>query len=372
MTLTNKLTAIGDAIRNKTGSTNLLTLDEMATAISGITGGGGGFDEEDLTFTGDCSYKFNHNSWTNFINKYGSQMKTRDITDATYMFSRNDKVKNIPFAINLSSNGASLKYMLEGTDGLVTMPRITGKVTSFEYMFDYCGLKELPDDWTDEIDFSYANSNNMSSQKGLFCRLQKLRKITEGAMKNFGGCPSRSTSYSMYKEMFYYNYALSDIEGIPVDVATYTSNAFSDTFKNCYRLKKATFAMDNGVPKTANWKSQTISLENVGYGNSIYLTGAAGMTDGFEIKDEESYNNFKDEETAYATTLAYSRYNHDSAVETLNSLPDTSAYLASKGGTNTIKFTGNSGSSTDAGAVNTLTEEEIAVATAKGWTVTFA
>jgi hypothetical protein len=63
----------------------------------------------------------------------------------------------------------------------------------------------------------------------------------------------------------------------------------------------------------------------------------------------------------------YARYNHDSAVNTINSLPDTSAY-----GTNTIKFRGIAGSATDGGAINTLTEEEIAVATAKGWTVSFA
>lgn len=68
--------------------------------------------------------------------------------------------------------------------------------------------------------------------------------------------------------------------------------------------------------------------------------------------------------------MSASVYNHDSAVETINSLPDTSAYLASAGGTNTIKFKGDSGSATDGGAINTLTEEEIAVATAKGWTVT--
>ena len=69
------------------------------------------------------------------------------------------------------------------------------------------------------------------------------------------------------------------------------------------------------------------------------------------------------------TDINYSRYNHNSAVRTINSLPDTSAYLATAGGTNTIKFEGQSGASTDGGAINTLTEEEIAVATAKGWSV---
>lgn len=43
MALTNKLAAIADAIREKTGGSDLLTLDGMVTAIDGIqTGGGGG------------------------------------------------------------------------------------------------------------------------------------------------------------------------------------------------------------------------------------------------------------------------------------------------------------------------------------------
>ena len=41
MALTDKLTAIGEAIRSKTGTTDLLTLDGMVTAIEGIETGGG-------------------------------------------------------------------------------------------------------------------------------------------------------------------------------------------------------------------------------------------------------------------------------------------------------------------------------------------
>ena len=80
----------------------------------------------------------------------------------------------------------------------------------------------------------------------------------------------------------------------------------------------------------------------------------------------------KNDPDSWSNSLDYSKYNHDSAVETINSLPDTSAYIATAGGTNTIKFNGYSGAKTDGGAINTLTEEEIAVAAAKGWTVTFA
>ena len=87
-------------------------------------------------------------------------------------------------------------------------------------------------------------------------------------------------------------------------------------------------------------------------------------------------DDYEEEEKAYSGPTSgitytityysdYSRYNHDSAVETLASLPDTHAY-----GTNTIRFRGASGSATDGGAINTLTEAEIAVAASKGWTVT--
>lgn len=42
MALTDKLSAIGNAIRAKTGKTDKLTLDQMPGEIAGITGGGGG------------------------------------------------------------------------------------------------------------------------------------------------------------------------------------------------------------------------------------------------------------------------------------------------------------------------------------------
>lgn len=42
MSVNAKMTAIADAIREKTGGTDALTLDQMAAAISGITVGGGG------------------------------------------------------------------------------------------------------------------------------------------------------------------------------------------------------------------------------------------------------------------------------------------------------------------------------------------
>lgn len=70
--------------------------------------------------------------------------------------------------------------------------------------------------------------------------------------------------------------------------------------------------------------------------------------------------------TPFSPCIPTSLYNHDSAVETINSLPDCSGCAAQ-----TIKFRGNAGSAYGK-AINTLTDDEIAVATAKNWTVSIA
>ena len=161
--------------------------------------------------------------------------------------------------------------------------------------------------------------------------------------------------------------------GLPIPyTATWTSNAFNYTFQYCHRLKNTTFAMPNGQPYVMKWKGQTIDLSYyVGNspGSSEILNYNSGITADKWVKDDATYQALKNDPDWFTTNVAYSRYNHDSAVATINSLPDTSAYLASAGGTNTIKFKGAAGSATDGGAINTLTETEIAVATAKGWTV---
>ena len=51
MALTDKLTAIADAIRAKGGTTDLLTLDGMVEAINAISAGGGGFKTASGTYT---------------------------------------------------------------------------------------------------------------------------------------------------------------------------------------------------------------------------------------------------------------------------------------------------------------------------------
>lgn len=168
--------------------------------------------------------------------------------------------------------------------------------------------------------------------------------------------------------------------GLPVnEVSKIASNMFRDTFTNCCRMKSAVFdTNDDSTVKTANWKSQTIDFAGANVSRAVGVTFSdgyilnynSGITADKCVRTDEDYQALKNDEDWFTYDISYSRYNHDSAVETINSLPDTSAYLATAGGTNTIKFRGVAGSLTDGGAINTLTAEEIAVATAKGWTVT--
>lgn len=58
MALTDKLTNIADAIRGKTGKTEELTLDQMATEIAGIQAGGGASGESPFDHAVGLAYAF--------------------------------------------------------------------------------------------------------------------------------------------------------------------------------------------------------------------------------------------------------------------------------------------------------------------------
>lgn len=351
MALTNKLTAIADAIREKTGTTEPMTLDSMATAISGITGGGGGelsdyIPESALTLTGNCNYRFSYGGWDWFIEKYGDRITTNNISSVRGMFT-GTSLKEIPFEINI------------------------GNALYFESMFDEAEyIEELPIINIPEV--PNWQTVSYSSFSKLFSNMKNLKRIREENLP-FLRSLFRSNGMQM-NQMFYSDTALDELTDLPVGLSTsvITSNMFSLAFHYCRRLKNVIFTTDNGTPYVRQWKNQTIDLSyNIGYGLML-IDLPSGITADKQVTDDATYQSLKDDPDWFTADIAYSRYNHDSAVRTINSLPDTSEYLASAGGTNTIKFDRVSGLSTDGGAINSLTEEEIAVATAKGWTVTLS
>ena len=433
MALTDKLTAIGNAIRAKDGSTALLTLDEMPIAIAAIetSGGDSGIPEEAFLITGDCSYKFTVNGWNWFIEQYGDKITTENITNINYMFRNTGELKTIPFAINLNSTskvecsyafvncrevpkiiinvneGTSLSGMTNMFENCLVLEEINNfsanhttyndmaKVfsgcyklkevpyiynaypSSISNFFSSCKkIKTIPADYFDTWNFDRINTYNYAKVDSLFKSCSNLRTIPTQVFNKF--CKetvSKTPSNLLYYQGFYSCMTLDEVIGLPIYSMPITSNSFMSIFNECYRLKDFTFETnEDGTAKAAQWKGQTIDLSvYVGYASSTTtIPDFTEITVDKGVSDAASYEALKNDADWYSARLYWARYDHDSAVNTINSLPDTSAYIAANGGTNTIKFKGEAGLYTDGGAINTLTEEEIAVAAAKGWTVTLS
>ena len=423
MALTDKLTALGDAIREKNGTTDPMTLDQMTSAVQRLEIGStpnveeitiiengtytpnegvdgfsrvvvnvpvdlGDLPEDLLHLTGNQSYRFHGNGWNSFLNKYGNQMTTENLTSIAYMFSNNSQLQNIPFALNMNK---STNCMLSGAFGsaskLEHLPVISDcKVQGLQSMFDNCiKLKEINIDFTNWDLSSIANSTYTPDNGGLHVNCHSLRQIP---MSYYNKLSQIKTVGKNYDCSIYYSfcngcYNIDEIIDMPVMILDkYTSNAFGNSLTKTYRLKDFIFKVqEDGTPYSASgWKSQVIDLSTSGfallkqsfYARDFYLHNS-GITIDKCIYNDETYQALKDDPDSYVAGYSsenphyYSRYNKASAIRTINSLPDVSG----SGGINTIQFKGEAGLKTDGGAINTMTEEEIAVATSKGWTVSF-
>lgn len=305
--------------------------------------------QEELTFGNTTGYTdfnfsyFNYNGiWDWFITKYKDKIQLKRVRQCNYMFY-NSKLTSIPFKINLNSVGnnysLSMSNIIENS-----------KIQTLDNVF------VLPP----------AGSFKQVGLDNCFYSAKYLRKIPTEVLE-LTKLENSNKRNSIYFNGFRFCYVLDEIIGLgaPIMSGKMTYNAFISTFDLCQRLKRLTFDPNQVV----EWKGQIIDLtKTIGYGSYVDKNGFSSTK---QIKDDATYQALKDDPDSWTSDINYSRYNRISAVETINSLPDTSAYLATAGGTNTIKFEGAQGAKTDGGAINTMTEEEIAVATAKGWTVSF-
>lgn len=349
-------------------------------------------------FGGDCTSMFTNSKWDWLINAMGDQLTTADITIATQMLYKT-QVENIPFQINMSENALSAKSMLDGGTKLNAVPRIHVNITedinnstaSVNIKQIVAGCQRLRDienlfnaeELSALSNIVATNQATMPNYSIMCSNCYSLRKLPSW-YKMLNISPNSTIGNDIYANWFGntpqnrgFNscYSLDEITDFPIikTSGTLDTNSFSSTVSYCNRLKNFIFEMDNGTPFVKRWKSQTIDFSvNVGYADTdAHITGYnSGITLSKKVTTGTQYQALKNDPDWWTASVNYSRYDHTSAVLTINSLPDTSAYLAEAGGTNTIKFQGECGSSTDGGAINTLTPEEIAVATAKGWTVT--
>jgi len=223
--------------------------------------------------------------------------------------------------------------------------------------------------------FAIQNKFQQTPQQ-TFLHCYKLKTIPD---LSWWSVVTNSSQYGLlnFSQGFGQDYSLTSLN-LPLyrgyssqQVAPITANMFGTAGANLYCIKDITFLMENNAPVVREYKSQNFKVfadygvTPVGFSKDTYFDTTK------EVTDAASYEALKNEDWWFTTLPEYSRYNHDSAVNTINSLPDTSAYIATAGGTNTITFENatNKGSATDGGAIADLTAAEIAVATAKGWTV---
>ena len=369
------LTSIGNAIRGKTGSSELLSVPEgMVAAIESITTGG---EVEPIILSGNCQYACAGVVASAYISLFGNTVSTTNITSSSNMFYSN-KLKKIPFELNFkSSSNIDMNSMFEESN-LEEVPIFNNvKPNNVSRLFYKCAyLRNIPDNFAADWDWNYIHTQSNSNMANFFSMCYSLRHIPENFFNNCLWGEGTQWYSSHFGQTFLDCYCLDEIKGLRFPkTATVTNNIFMQTFSECYRVKDIMFALEeNGSIQTVNCKSQDIDLSRyIGYvpqyNTNYILNYNSGITADKRVTNDTTYQALKDNADWWTTDIAYCRYNHDSAIRTINSLPDTSAYLASAGGTNTIKFNGKAGSLTDGGAINTLTEEEIAVATAKGWTV---
>ena len=375
MALTDKLTAIGDAVRQKSGTTEKMTLDQMATAVNELSVGP---TDEDLTFSGDLLY-FNYKGRLNkILKKYGNRITFKNVDDFSHAFSFQGQEEELPYVFSGDGIRTNLQDMFSSSTKLKKIGELKNIVPyNLTYVFYDCrNLRELPKmtDW----DFTYFHQEPYANFYYMFNNCYSLRKVPPELLKELWSGGTDYISYVLY-ENFSYCYALDELRDLPLGdkSLTYDSNRWSAPYY-LYHIKDILFeTQEDGTPYTLAQNNMTIYLRD-DYGwcppndVSSLLNYNSGITKDKEVNSAETYQALKNDPDWYSTSKDYSRYNRQSAINTIATLPDTSAYLTANGGTNTIKFPSGLGKLTDAGGVDTLTPEEIAVATAKGWTVSYS
>ena len=351
---------------------NTITPESMAATINSMDT----ISPSLLKLPMNLSYAFYGGCWDNFINAFGDKITTENIVSMPYGFYGTNITK-IPFDLNFSTSSSSHSLNnafanTEFTEAPVLKNVNPGDMANIFYGSSH--IREFPDNYAEDWNWSTMISSSNADKKEMFTSCYSLRKLPMAFFKY--GNANLSYSYHPLRN-FYTLYALDEIVDFPyphkttITATSSARNIFYNSFSNISRIKNFTFASDIG---TMSWAKMTMDFTTYfGWCNSPsdVLNYNSGIIIDKRVEDDATYQALKNDPDWFTSDVAYSRYNHDSAVATINSLPDCSAYVATvSNGANIIKFKGAAGEKTDGGAINTLTDEEIAVAAAKGWTVT--
>ena len=368
------LSNIGNAIRTKSGKTTKYKPGQMAEAILAIESSSAIPSDALIDGFPNNAYRFFNYSWNWFFETYGAQMQPQTI-DA-WMFYNNTFIQSIPFDIKIGVS--PIHQAFYGCSNLTAIPEPVSLAALYDYTpttyaFDmaevFYGCIRLrtiperifgltPEEGLPAYQQSGAVKKQIGARNNMFYNCYSLRELPRlDTAINI----EETANKTLYSNLANNCYALNEIVNLPVADVAFTSNVFINTARNCYRIKNFTFEPG----KTANWSNQRIDLTTyIGWyiDGTVFTNWNSGCSGA--MNNLTSYTNYKDSPDSYALNVNYSRYNKESAIATINSLPNCSS-----GTGNIISFEGDSGSSTTGGAIKNLTEEQIAVAVSKGWTV---
>lgn len=217
MALTNKLTAIGDAIREKTGRTELLKLDEMPSAIASIEGGSSKYAPKAISF-------YNYQG-----TELDYELSNLDLSNATSLYNMFSNCKNLT-TINLSNfnteNVTTVDNMFYYCQALLNVSLENLKfpnLTTVSSMFGQCKVLT-------EVDLSSWETSQITSMNQMCQNCAKLTKADLSGLRGtitsfttvFGGC---------YKLMHI------DIRNLDLSNAS-TANAFIGVPTSCLIIVK--------------------------------------------------------------------------------------------------------------------------------------
>lgn len=401
------LSSIGNAIRSKTGKSDLIAPGNMPAEIESIESGGETPPSEITLSEADPGSNFFGYGRANLyldtstpvkvnFHRFQNGFYQNPNIENTDLFELNSISSEKLYITNLFVSCTNLKRVKSsGKAGLVNInPNIAFDASSAQSiglasLFSSCySLVDANGLFTDEtvlercINNYVLENTNGAIFYSIFLNCYALREIPTWfkklkTTKTTTVIPN-ANNY-IFQNCFKNCYSLDEATDIPITFkslsGTITSNLFSGTFQNAGRLKRITFETPtNGASAfVIPWKKQTIDLVYTGWIKPEYeadFLKYSNITSSKKVTNTNTYNQLKNDPDWYTCDSSYSRFNRASAVELFNSLPDTKQYVTSSA-PNTIKLWYYAGESTDGGGMSALTSSEIAIATAKGWTVTF-
>ena len=186
MALIDKLTSIADAIREKTGSTEQLTLDQMASEISEFSSSSGAGMKDYFTARASDGYQFSYYKGNG--ETLSNLLEYSDTSAVNTMYSMFYGCSNLTTIPQLDTSAVTnMNSMFNSCSSLTTIPQLdTSAVTNMGSMFYNCSsLTTIP-----QLDTSAVT--NMNSMFNSCSSLTTIPQLDTSAVTNmysmFYGC----------------------------------------------------------------------------------------------------------------------------------------------------------------------------------------